>query len=363
MKGVINCYQIPYNLQITTYRVSLILIFLILCLPACSLDGKDSNELKSKIRIIFDTDANNEVDDQHALAYLLFSGDNFDVVGVTVNATSSLDGFLTPSHIDEHYDEAKRVMQLCGELYSKIPLLKGANDSFEEIKEHIDQYEFDGHAAVNFIIDEALKESDEELIILAVGKLTNVALALKKEPRIASNIKVVWLGSNYPNTGEHNKVWDIRAMNYILDAEVLFEIVTVRSGESTGTATVRVTKNQILHRMPGKGPRISEPIVGRHGEEFDNWGDYSVNLFENFTDMRGDPPSRPLYDMAAVAVLKNSSWAEAKEIPAPIFINDEWIERPDNPRSIILWENFDIYGIMNDFFLTMNNPVLVGQHK
>jgi purine nucleosidase len=38
--------------------------------------------------VIFDTDANNEIDDQHALAYLLFSGDVFAVEGVTVNATS-----------------------------------------------------------------------------------------------------------------------------------------------------------------------------------------------------------------------------------------------------------------------------------
>ena len=31
----------------------------------------------SRIRVIFDTDTNNEVDDQHALAYLLFNGNAF----------------------------------------------------------------------------------------------------------------------------------------------------------------------------------------------------------------------------------------------------------------------------------------------
>ncbi|MGB5481090.1 MAG: hypothetical protein WBM91_08435, partial [Eudoraea sp.] len=38
----------------------------------------------SKLKVIFDSDANNELDDQHALAYLLFNGDTFEVDAVTV---------------------------------------------------------------------------------------------------------------------------------------------------------------------------------------------------------------------------------------------------------------------------------------
>jgi hypothetical protein len=37
--------------------------------------------------VILDTDANNELDDQHAIAYLLFNGQVFDVEGITVNRT------------------------------------------------------------------------------------------------------------------------------------------------------------------------------------------------------------------------------------------------------------------------------------
>ena len=32
---------------------------------------------QKKVRILLDTDANNEIDDQHAIAYLLLSGDSF----------------------------------------------------------------------------------------------------------------------------------------------------------------------------------------------------------------------------------------------------------------------------------------------
>ncbi len=322
---------------------------------SCASIPDNTNTTTFKHHVIFDTDANNEIDDQHALAYLLFSGDVFAVEGVTVNATSG-PGHGISGHIDGQYDEAKRIMQLCT-VDEDIPLYKGANGSFEEIKDHIREPEFDGHEAVDFIIEQALRERDRELILLPVGKLTNIALALMKEPAIAENIRIVWLGSNYPKPGEHNQDWDIPSMNYILDLDVPFEMVTVRYGEPSGTTAVRVTQAQILHRMPGKGPRISEPITGRHGGQFDNWGDYSVNLFEMY-NMGGDPPSRSLFDQAAVAIIKNPDWAESYEHPAPIFIDGQWVERPDNQREITIWEWFDIYGIINDFFEVMDNYVI-----
>ncbi|MCA1758320.1 MAG: nucleoside hydrolase [Bacteroidales bacterium] len=331
-----------------------ILIMLAVFFSACNMSVSEGN----KIPVIFDTDANNEVDDQHALAYLLFSGDHFKVEGVTVNATSAPSGYSEDSDVSDHYEEAKRVMQLCGNLYGEIPLKTGANGSFEEIKNHIDKPGFDGHEAVDFIIEQAMQSRNQKLVLLPVGKLTNIALALMKEPAIAEKVKIVWLGSNYPEPGEHNQDWDIESMNYILDVDVPFEMVTVRYGKPSGTAAVMVSKDQILHRMPGKGPEISTPVTGRHGGEFSNFGDYSVNLFEQYS-MWGDPPGRALFDMAAVAVVKNPDWAETREIPAPVYLDKKWVERPNNPRKITLWEWFDIYGIMNDFFVTMDDYKLV----
>ena len=70
-----------------------------------------------KMPVIFDTDANNELDDQHALAYLLFNGNTFDVKGITDNAT------YNGGDIDSHVAEAERVIKLCA-LDKKIPLKK-----------------------------------------------------------------------------------------------------------------------------------------------------------------------------------------------------------------------------------------------
>ncbi len=338
------------------FLITILIVFFVSFNYACSEDPDRNNPSVFRHHVIFDTDANNEVDDQHALAYLLFSGDHFAVEGVTVNATSGPGGSREPSHVSDHYEEAKRVMKLCG-VYNKIPLLTGADGSFEEIRDHINDPYFDGHEAVDFIIEQALKDRGQELILLPVGKLTNISLALLKEPLIAENIRIVWLGSNYPRPGEHNQFWDVEAMNYILDVDVPFEIVLVRGGDPSGTAAVRVTQAQILHRMPGKGPRISEPVTGRHGGIFDNWGDYSANLFEMY-GMGGNPPGRPLYDQAAVAIVKNPEWGESFEHPAPVYVDGEWNERPDNERLVTFWEWFDIYGIINDYFVTMDNFVL-----
>jgi hypothetical protein len=60
-----------------------------------------------KIRIIMDTDAMAEVDDQHALAYALFSGDHFEVEGITVNRGSDAGhSYHRDLGIDDHFAEA-----------------------------------------------------------------------------------------------------------------------------------------------------------------------------------------------------------------------------------------------------------------
>ena len=62
--------------------------------------------------------------------------------------------------------------------------------------------------------------------------------------------------------------------------------------------------------------------------------------------------------MAAVAIVKDPSWAEARRIPAPRLVDGKWVERPDNPRTITLWENFDRDRILADFFRAMDDPRL-----
>ena len=144
-----------------------------------------------------------------------------------------------------------------------------------------------------------------------------------------------------------------------------FEIAIVRYGEPSGTDAVKVYVAEIEEIMPGKGPILNKSIIGRHGGDFNNFGDYSVNLFRNYKE-NGNPPSRPLFDMAAVAILKNPLWADSVSIPKPeLFIkpvenglgskalkwnNGIWIDKPKNTSYITIWENFKSNEIIKDFF-------------
>ena len=324
-------------------------ILCLLLILGCYLATVSAADDSNKIRVILDTDANNELDDQHAIAYLLFNGDVFDVEGITVNATSGGGG------IDKHTEEARRIVRLCS-LASQIKVIPGAAGKYRDILPDIGKSNFDGHEAVDFIIERAMADDTRQIVLLPVGKLTNIALALKKEPRIAKRVRIVWLGTNYPSAGEYNFVNDIPAVDPILESDVPFEMAMVRYGKPSGTDAVKATLKDIRRIMPGKGPSINEPISGRHGGRFSNFGDYSVELFEKF---HGHPTERPLFDMAAVAIVKNPKWADRVVIGAPKFVDGKWIDRPDNRRKVVIWENFDRKAIMRDFYDRMEDYVLV----
>ena len=300
---------------------------------------------EKKLPIILDTDANNELDDQHALAYLFFNDETFDIKGITVNTT------YNGGEIDQHYDEAKRIADLC-DVSGKYPILKGANGNFDELKARAQSETLDGKTAVDFIIEQAHKTKKEKLIVAAIGKLTNVALAIEKDPSIKEHIKLVWLGSNYPEPGEYNQENDIPSLNYLLEQDLDFEIVTVRYGKKSGSDAVKVSLNEVLEKMVDMGPEV-EPVMGRHGGSFTNFGDYSIELFSKI-DLYGDPPSRALFDLVALAVLKNSQWGEKRSIPAPTVVDEKWVDRPQNQKRITLWENFDRKAIINDFYESLS---------
>ena len=183
------------------FRFTFPTIFSILLLISSCKEAKKENQAArpdktfekstSKIKLIFDTDANNELDDQHALAYMLMSGDVFDVKGITVNATINGKG------IQGHYDEAERIMQLCN-LKDSLPLLKGAEGNFKTISEDFDPDKYDGEEGVDFMLEKTRKDT---LIIVAVGKLTNIALAIRKDPSFCRTDKNHLVGQQLSRAG------------------------------------------------------------------------------------------------------------------------------------------------------------------
>jgi inosine-uridine nucleoside N-ribohydrolase len=292
---------------------------------------------KEKIPVILDTDANNELDDQHAIAYMIYNDDLFDIRGITTNRT------WNGGPVEEHSKEARRIVHLCG-ADDRIMVISGANGDYMSLKDSVNNPEFDGKQAVDFIIDQArLMPDNQKLVLIPVGKLTNIALALKKDPSIVSKVKVVWLGSNWPGQGEYNMDNDTSAVNPVIKSGVEMWVCTVYGG----TMEVRSTKTEIRQRLSGSGKQV-DPVEGRHGGSFDRLGDYLLNLWENV-----DEESRSLFDMAAVATVKNSGWAEPTVAYGPRLINGEWTSDITAKDSVFFFRNYDVDAVMTDFWKTM----------
>jgi purine nucleosidase len=169
---------------------------------------------KEKIPVILDTDANNELDDQHAIAYMIYNEDLFDIQGITTNRTWG------GGPVEEHSKEARRIVHLC-HADDRIKVTSGANGNYDSIKYNLNNPDYDGKKAVELIILQAhTMPEGKKLVLMPVGKLTNIALALKKDPSIIPKVKVVWLGSNWPRPGEYNMDNDTSAVNPVIESEV-----------------------------------------------------------------------------------------------------------------------------------------------
>jgi len=290
-----------------------------------------------RIPVILDTDANNELDDQHAIAYLIYNDDIFDIRCITTNRT------WNGGPVEEHTKEARRIVHLC-DAEDRISVISGANGDYVNLKDSLDNPDYDGKQAVDFIIEQTHQVPEgEKLLLIPVGKLTNVALALKKDPSITEKVKVVWLGSNWPRPGEYNMVNDTSAVNPVISSGVEMWICTVAGG----TMEVRTTTTEMINHLKGKGKEV-EPVEGRHGGEFDQLGDYLVNLWENV-----EQETRSLFDMAAVATVKNPQWAEDTVVYGPRLVNGEWTAVDTRKDSVVFFRDYDVDGVMEDFWETM----------
>lgn len=302
----------------------------------------------NRVDIILDSNANSGIDDQFAIAYMLTLQDKVNLLGITTNAT--YDG----GDADEQAAAARRIVKLMGPLGEGIPVIAGATANYEDIVSHINEPSYDGNEVVQFIIDAAHCHTPRhKLLLMSIGKITNVALALKQAPEIIPNVKVIWVGSNYPNPGGYNLVNDIPAVNAVIESSVDFTMAIEGSSEGMrGTREIGFNNNDVAECMAGKGPRV-EPVERRDGRTITCVGDYMFNLFVNHHGI-DDPYCRGLFDVTCLAVFLHPEWSHSCKIPAPIIKGNNWIQRPGNTHTIRLLYNFNEAAIIDDFVNQLN---------
>ena len=143
------------------------------------------------VPMILDTDTFNEIDDQFAVVYALMSPDKIDLRGITAELFLNSRSENHADGMEKSYQEICKILDVLN-FKDKVPALKGSTQILKNRNEYPES------EAVDFIIKEAkrVRERNEKLFICAIGALTNIAAAFIKDPSIAENIVVIWLGGH-----------------------------------------------------------------------------------------------------------------------------------------------------------------------
>lgn len=282
-----------------------------------------TNYKKEKVNVILDTDTYNECDDQFALSYLLKSQDKFNIEAITVAPYSHSDRKET---IEETTEKSyKEILKICNWLNfeTKNKVFKGSID-------YICNGYNENNDAVNKIIEVANK--NEKTYILAIGAITNVALAIKKSPEIINKMEVIWLGGNSflaDNNREFNFEQDVQAVREVFKSKVKLTIIPCRNVASN----LRTSIYELEHFLKGKSELC----------------DYLCQRFYNDT-YHGIQERRVIWDISVIAYMINKSWFDTEEFSCPIIKEDTSYELTENRHKITFVNDLDPNKIYKDLF-------------
>lgn len=249
-------------------------------------------------KVIVDSDAYNEMDDQFAILYALCATDKIDVIAINAAAFVNDKADTFEVGMERSYEEIKR-LTACLPDGDSIPVYYGSRKSIEETGEPDIS-----PAAVN-IVREALG-SDETIYILTMGCITNVASALIMEPKIAEKICVVWLGGN-----EFDKA-DVREFNLEMDYAAGQAVL------NSGCPLVLCPAQEVTVKLEYTLEQLTSL-----GYDLPHCA-YLTELTKRFHKWTGAPENWTwiMWDMAAPALLDDPTSADIKIVTAPSFTDD-----------------------------------------
>ncbi len=193
------------------------------------------------MKIIFDTDLTNEIDDCFALVYILKSVLSSDLGAITLEPYDTFwQDYDNKTTMLRNNLEAYKILRLLDDKRYEL-IYPGSKYFFSDIKKK------ENIEAVDKIIEIVKRE---KTIILATGCLTNIALALEKDTSIADNIKLIWLGGRTVETlkVEFNLRQDIQA------AQIVYKYVddlTMIFSKSIGSA-MKIPLDRIKNELSNK---------------------------------------------------------------------------------------------------------------
>ena len=169
-----------------------------------------------KSLIILDTDIGDDIDDAYALSVLL--AENANLLGVTTVYRNSLQRAKIASRMISLFGKSDEIPVYVGEDYPEVEPLKKFEkvdkDGEPNIPHYIDAEMKDEpvqEGAVDFIL-ETLKKYPNEVTLIAIGPLTNLARAIERDKETFALTKdILLMGGNF---SEYDVEW-----NFLCDPE------------------------------------------------------------------------------------------------------------------------------------------------
>ena len=241
----------------------------------------------------------------------------FNIEAITVAPYHHDNGISIQEGLDKSYNE---IIKICNWLNfnSKNKVFKGSTGYIE-----------DGYSgnndAVNKIIEIASKNT--KTYILAIGAITNVAIALKKAHNIVDKIEVIWLGGHSlinKDNKEFNFKQDVQAVRTVLESKVNLTIIPCKNVASN----LRTSIYELEHFLKGKSELC----------------DYLCRRFYN-DGIHGIKERRVIWDISVIAYMINKKWFETEEISCPNIKDDTSYELTESNHKIrvVNYLNVDKY--------------------
>ncbi len=266
-------------------------------------------------KIIIDTDPGQ--DDAVAILLALASPE-LEILGITAVAGN------VPLHLTEK--NALKICELAGRTETKVyagairPLVRklvtaehvhgktglDGPDLPEPAMKLQDKY------AIDFIVETLMKEEPGTVTLCPLGPLTNIALALVREPRIASRIKRIVLmgggffeGGNVTPTAEFNIYVDPHAADVVFRSGVPIVMMPLDVTHKALTTAKRV---EAFRRMGTK--------VGDATAEL-------LDFFERFDEEKYGTDGGPLHDPCVIAYLLKPELFKGRECNVEVETGSE----------------------------------------
>jgi len=261
------------------------------------------------IKIILDCDPGHD----DAIAMLLAWGNpEIELVGVT-----TVMGNQTIEKVTRNALSVARVAGITG-----VPFARGAHRPLVRAIEVADAIhgesgldgpvlpeptiELDPRHAVDFIIDTIMAAEPGEITLVPTGALTNIAMAVRKEPRIVSRVKQVVLMGGGVNVGNWSATSEF---NIVIDPEAAHIVFN----ESWPLTMVGLDLTHQALATPAVAAAIA--AVGTGPARF--VGELLTFFGETYRDQQGfDSP--PVHDACAVAFVIDPTVMEVVRVPLDI---------------------------------------------